>query len=88
MPPDQQKFQRAKANIIRNLTTIINDSEDLLSDLESWNANRTECQPFDVGGTKLLIRMAKALLERVEREEPCAKEYERFVAQAEAMTHP
>lgn len=60
--PDRKKWQQAKANLVRGLRKCIADNEELLADLEWWNANRNDAEPFDVGGTRVAIKLAEECL--------------------------
>lgn len=84
--PDPKKFPAAKKSLRRFLRKVIRDSAQLVRDLESWNDNRPDAPPFDVGGQLVLIKLAKQMLSLVEAERHIPKElYAELLGQAERL---
>lgn len=74
MTPDPKKFQAAKRNLRRTMRKIIAETEQLRRDIEWWNENRTDAAPFDVGGCIIAVKLAKEILDLVERDQYLPRE--------------
>lgn len=85
--PDPKIFAAARKRLQRNLTRIIDHCDQLRADLEWWNQNRTDAQPFDVGKEIALSALARQMLDLVNAGKPIPSDLsKRFDEQAEAYT--
>ena len=81
----RQKFLESKMRLRRMLRKVIADCEQLRTDIESWNENRPDAMPFDVGGDIALAALAREMLATVESEKPIPEAmWNRFIEPAEA----
>lgn len=77
--PNRKKFLAAKARLLKGYGKMLRDTQELLADLEWWNANRTDARPFDVGPELVLIALLKQTLQLVESERPIPDELRRRI---------
>ena len=83
--PDPIKFAASKLRLQRGLRKIIATHEQIRTDIEWWNANRTDAEPFDVGGDIAVVALARQVLALVNAERPIPKVlWDRLQGQIEA----
>lgn len=58
-----------RSKIIKKYRKLIEVLEQLVRDTEWWNANRNDCEPFDVGADKCALFAARKTLECFEKED-------------------
>lgn len=72
--PDPVKFQESKARLQRWLHVLINTHEQIVRDIEWWNANRLDAAPLDHGGDIAVIALAKKVLALIDAEKRVPEE--------------
>jgi len=69
----------------RRIAKLRRDAQQIVNDIEWWNANRTEEQPFDCGAEKVIVDLCNRGIEAARRKD--GDEYSRIteelVAQAQ-----
>lgn len=62
--------EATRRRIIRRLRKMRRETSQLIRDLEWWNENRVDAQPFDVGWDKVLIGLIDKQLDEWVKREP------------------
>lgn len=63
---DQAKFLASKRRLYRFLRRTIAEAEQMIRDMQWWNENRNDAEPFDIGGTIVYLQLARQCLALVE----------------------
>jgi len=63
---NNQAYLEAKERLRRRLVNTIADVQDRIADIEWWNANRPDEQPFDVGGDRVQLKLLLEMLALVD----------------------
>lgn len=66
-------------NLQRQIRKIVADQEQIVRDLEWWNANRNDAEPFDVGGDKVVLAKARECRDAMDRGDTTAPCHEELV---------
>ena len=82
MNQDREYHRR---RLLKGYRKALRDTEDLVASIESWNANRIDAEPFDVGGDKVFISLLKQIIAKLEANENIPEDLrERLLEQGEA----
>lgn len=66
--------QQARARIIRKMEKIIQESDQLVRDIDHWNKINPTKTPFDSGGDKVSGSLARKILALAHANEPIPRE--------------
>jgi hypothetical protein len=84
--PKERQHAAAATRLRKRLEKVIRECEQRIRDIEWWNLNRADAAPFDVGGDKVQVALAKEMLSLVNDNKPIPDSlYDRLIAQSEAL---
>ena len=55
--------------IIKRLHVMCDELQQTITDKESWNDNRTDCEPFDVGWDRVMLQCVTKQIEAWEADD-------------------
>ena len=78
---------QSRESLRRNAVRVRDQIQEIVNDIEWWNANRTDAPPFDVGADKVAIRLAEQHIAELDSGvEPIPSEtLDKLIAQLKAI---